>query len=64
MAEDDAENQKIHEAVINGQLRHKKRGHDWMDDDSSDDDLRARPSKYKKRKVAGIDQLDQLGKFI
>ncbi|PVF95558.1 hypothetical protein CPB86DRAFT_763810 [Serendipita vermifera] len=59
LAADDAENQRIQEMAIRGQLR-KKRGYGMMDDESSDDEQRARGVKYKKRRVEGMDYLDEI----
>jgi len=47
--------------AIKGQLRKTKRGHGMMEDDSSDDERVARGAKFKKRRVAGTDHLDELG---
>jgi hypothetical protein len=60
LAADDAENQRIQEMAIKGQLR-KKRGYGMMDDESSDDEHKARGVKYKKRRVEGMDYLDDIG---
>ncbi len=51
LEEDDAANQKIHEAAIAGHLRTKKRGHGMLDESDSDDETRIRGPKYKKRKT-------------
>jgi hypothetical protein len=61
LAEDDAANQRIQEMAIKGQLRKSKRGHGMMEDDSSDDERTARGVKFKKRRVVGVDHLDDLG---
>lgn len=61
VAEDDAANQKLHEMATKGQLRKNKRGHGMLDDDSSDDENKARGAKFKKRKVQGTDDLDEIG---
>ena len=61
MAADDAERQRLAEKITKGQLR-KKRDHDMINDSSSDDEGRARPQKFKKRRVKGLDHLDDIGK--
>lgn len=60
---DDAELQKIHQAAADGRLRKGKRSHGLLDDDSSEDEEKARGKKFKKRKVIGTDHLDDIGKL-
>ncbi|KAG8835230.1 hypothetical protein FRC17_004792 [Serendipita sp. 399] len=57
-AADDAARQKMVEKIVNGQSRKHKRGYDPMGYSSSEDDDRARPRQYKKRRVKGTDDLD------
>lgn len=59
LAADDAERQRLAEKITKGQLR-KKRDHDMINDSSSDDDERARPQRFKKRRVKGFDHLDDI----
>jgi hypothetical protein len=66
--EDDAENERIHQAAIQGKLRSKrgKRGLD-VDDESSDeedDDLAAKRRKMHKKRKIDSEHLEDLGVSI
>ncbi|KAG8853606.1 hypothetical protein FRC20_001189, partial [Serendipita sp. 405] len=58
-AADDASRQKMVEKIVNGQSRKHKRGHD-LGYSSSEDEERARPRQYKKRRVKGTDDMDSI----